>query len=64
MRHITDVCSICGAGDRCANCFGSGADHDAPMQTCMGCGGSGGEPPMLPSCPLEGCSNGGPEARR
>ena len=64
MHHVTDVCSRCGAGDRCEDCFGSGADHDTPMQTYMGCGGSGEEPPTLASCPRDGCADADPEASR
>lgn len=51
-----DNCPICGAGGRCDDCFGEGYDPPGSQITCMSCGGSGEEPPMLPTCPAEGCT--------
>lgn len=61
MAYITDECpsEARGAGRRCEDCHGychgyGHGDHD-PGLTCMTCGGSGEEPPLLASCPSEGC---------
>lgn len=63
MAYVTDECpsEACGAGGRCEDCFGSGAGRDSES-TCMTCGGTGAEPPMLPSCPPEGCAVAAVEA--
>ena len=62
MVYVTEECLVCGAGGRCQDCFGSGANRDNGS-TCMTCGGSGAEPPMLPSCPSDGCTVVAGEAR-
>lgn len=54
MTREPDVCAVCGANDGCSDCL-SGADPDRPEETCMNCGGSGVEPPLLPSCSEERC---------
>ena len=55
MIHDLEICAVCGAGDRCGDCFGSGSEPDRPGDSCMSCGGSGDEPPMLPTCSEDGC---------
>lgn len=49
------ICAVCGAGDSCGDCLGTGADRDNPKHSCTGCGGSGEEKPLLPSCSEERC---------
>ncbi len=46
---------FCGAGDSCAECFGSGAEPDGPAGSCVGCCGTCEEPRLLPSCSEECC---------
>lgn len=55
MIHDPDICAVCGAGDRCGDCFGSGAEPDGPAGSCATCGGTGEEPRLLPSCSEEAC---------
>lgn len=55
MAYIIDECNICGAGRRCEGCHGYGHGDHEPGLTCLTCGGSGEEPPLLASCPSEGC---------
>lgn len=55
MIDAPDVCATCGAGDLCADCFGSGAAPGGPAGSCVSCGGSGTEPSMLPACSQDRC---------
>lgn len=62
LREI-EVCGVCDAGYSCRDCLGTGADRMDPNHSCMGCGGSGEEKPMLPSCSEERCGVSSPEPR-
>ena len=62
MKYELIACSACGAADRCEDCFGTGAEGETLHGTCVSCGGTGEEPPMLPTCPPEGCGASGPGA--
>lgn len=56
MREIDEaVCAVCGAGEPCSECLGAKKDPRFPGQSCQGCGGTGVEPPMLPTCSEERC---------
>lgn len=57
MTREPVTCAACGAGDICGDCLGSGADPENLKASCLTCGGTGAEPPLLSSCSEERCAD-------
>lgn len=64
MVLVPDVCVTCGAGGSCSDCLGAGTARMDPAETCISCGGTGEEPPLLESCSEELCGVSLPDAGR